>query len=63
VVELDVRELRGDLVGDLSPEPRRGEDVGLVDAGDAAASRPRQLEGEAHDPGDLGLRIRERIAR
>ena len=42
-----------DLVGDRPPQPRGREDVGLVDAGDAAAPAARQLEREADDRGAI----------
>ncbi len=62
VVELDVREVRGDLVGNPPPESRRGEDIRLVDAGDATAPGPGQLERKPDDPGDLALGVRQRVA-
>ena len=34
MLDLDVRDGRADLVDDLAPQPRGGEDVGLVDARD-----------------------------
>ena len=56
VVELDVREVRGDLGGNAPPESRRREDIRLVDAGDATAPGPGELERKPDDPGDLVLR-------
>jgi len=61
VVELDVRVFGGHFVGDPPPEPRRREDIRLIDAGHATAASPSQLERKAHDPGDLVFRVRQRV--
>ena len=46
-----------ELVDDLAPQARRGEDVRLVDARQAAAAAAGELEGEADDAPDLALRV------
>ena len=63
VVEPDVGELGGQLVGDPAPQPRGREDVGLVDLGHDPAPAPRQLEREPDDAPDLVLGVRQRVER
>src|SRR5690349_18180494 len=61
VVDLDVRELGLEVLDDLPPEPRGRDDVGLVDARQAAPPGPGELEAQPDDAPDLGLRVRQRV--
>ena len=63
MVDVDVGELRADLVDDLAPKPRGGQHVRLVHAGQAAAAALRQLHGEPDDAPDLPLRVPEGVDR
>ena len=53
VLELDVGVVGRDPLDHLAPEPRRREDVRLVDGGDVAAARAGELEAAARDALDL----------
>ena len=55
VLESDVLEFGADLAGDLAPQPRGGQDVGLVDRGQALAALARELEGVAQHADDFLL--------
>ena len=57
VLELDVRELAADLVGDPPPEPRGGQDVGLVDAGDAVAAGRGRARRRGGRPGSISASV------
>ena len=61
MLERDVRELGGDLDGDLAPEPRRLEHVRLVDGRDALLPPAREAEREPDDARDLVLAVLERV--
>ena len=58
VVDLDVRELDRDLVDDRPPQPRRREDVGLVDAASAGRAGRAPARTRAGRRADLALRVR-----
>jgi len=53
--------LAADLVRDLAPEARGGEDVRLVDGGELAPALAGERERGAEEACDLGLRVDERV--
>ena len=61
MAKLNVGKFRPDFLDHRPPQARRGEDVGLVDAGQLAAPGPGELEREADDTADLLLRVRQRV--
>ena len=57
----DVGMVFGDVVGDLAPQARAVEHVGLVDGGDLALARRGQAEGELDDAAYLEIVVLEGV--
>ena len=60
--QTEARDANADLDGDPPPQSRRGQDVGLVDAGQLPPPATGELEGEPDDPTDLGFAVGQGVA-